>query len=45
MEEIGFWVNGDFIYDHQLNTKEMKDLENNTAIVSIKSCIFYNFFD
>ena len=45
IEDIGFWVNGDFLYEYQIKTKEMKEMEQNTSIVVIKSCIFFNFFD
>lgn len=45
VEEIGFWVNGDYLFDYQLNTLEMKHLDKNMAFLGIKSCIFYNFYD
>lgn len=45
VEEIGFWVNGDFIYDYQLNMPEMINQENNNAELKVSSSIFYNFYD
>ena len=45
MEEIGFWVNGDFIYGYQLNMAEMINEENNNADLRVSSSIFYNFYD
>lgn len=45
VEEIGFWVNGDYIFGYQLNMAEMINEENNNADLRISSCIFYNFFD
>ena len=45
VEEIGFWVNGDYIYDYQLNMPEMINQENNNSDLRISSSIFYNFFD
>jgi hypothetical protein len=45
VEEIGFWVNGDFIYGYQLNMAEMINEENNHADLRVSSSIFYNFYD
>jgi hypothetical protein len=45
VEEIGFWVNGDFIYGYQLNMAEMINEENNHADLRVSSSIFYNFYN
>ena len=45
MEEIGFWVNGDYMYGYQLSMAEMINEENNHATLRISSSIFYNFYD
>lgn len=45
LEEIGFWVNGDFLHDNQLESEAMQSKINNLALLNIKSCIFYNFYD
>lgn len=45
VEEIGFWVNGDYIFGYQLNMAEMINEENNNADLRVSSSIFYNFFD
>lgn len=45
IEEIGFWVNGDYMFNHQLNMSEMINCENNESDLRISSSIFYNFYD
>jgi len=45
IQEIGFWVNGDYMFSHQLNMPEMINFENNEANLRLSSSIFYNFYD